>query len=455
MQKYVLSATLLILTLSLLSIHDVSAAPSLEVTNDRVTFNFPESATFSADISSGTEIKSVVLEYGNNQLTCGDVIAKAFPEITPSTSASVSWTWDMRQSGSLPPGATLWWHWRIIDVNGNESVSETKTAIWLDSQHDWQIIKDGDINFHWYSGDDSFAKDLINSAQGGLALLKKDAGLTPNAPIDIYIYANTSDMKDAILYEPSWTGGQAFPEENIVILGISQSDLDWGRKSIVHELTHVLVGHLTFSCLGDVPTWLDEGLAVYSEGELDPASQSQLDQAIQANQLLSVRSLSAGFSEVSDKANLSYSQSYSVVKFLIGSYGQDKMNALLIALRDGATVDEALTKIYGFDVDGLEDAWRAAIGAGPRPASAQPTAQVTPTFVPTYVPVSGAALAVTPTPYAIPTSSFDKPSQTSSGPPLTLTLAVLGFCCVLLLIVGVFALGIILRNQKKKGSKNE
>jgi hypothetical protein len=362
----------------------------------------------------------------------------------------------MRQSGSLPPGAKLWWRWRVMDKNGSESISETKTAIWLETKYDWKTITQGDINFHWYSGDEAFAKDMLDAAQGGLTLLKNDAGLVPDSPIDLYIFGSTNDMKDAILYEPSWTGGQAFPEQNIVILGISQAELDWGRSSIVHELTHVLVGHLTFSCLGDVPTWLNEGLAVYSEGQLDPGSQSQLDQAIRSNQLLSVRSLSAGFSEVSDKAFLSYSQSYSIVKFLIEAYSQDKMNALLTTLRDGTAIDDALVKVYGFDVDGLEDAWRGAIGAGPRPASAKPTALATPTFVPTIVPVSGALLAVTPTPYAVPTSALDGgTSPLSSGPPLSLTIALLGFCCLLLLIFGVIILGFVVRSQNVKRGKND
>jgi len=455
MRKNIILITLLILAFGLLPVSRVHAASQPDVANNQVVFDFPNSATFSADITSGTEIASVVLEYGNAQLTCGEVVAKAFPEVTSSKSVSVAWTWDMRQSGSLPPGASLWWRWRITDKNGAQTVSETKTATWLDDIHNWKTITQGKINFHWYSGDETFARDLLNAAQGGLDLLKRDAGLEPDAPIDIYIYGSNSDMRDAILYEPSWTGGMAFPEQNIVILGIAQSDLDWGRSSIVHELTHVLVGHLTFSCLSDVPTWLDEGLAVYSEGKLDPASQTQLDTAIRNNQLLSVRSLSAGFSEVADKAYLSYSQSYSIVKFLIETYGQNKMNALLIALRDGKTTDEALSEVYGFDVDGLEDAWREAVGAGPRPASAKPTALATPTFVPTYVPFSGASLLVTPTPYMLPTSTFSEPSSSPSGPPLSLTLALLGFCCLLLLIIGVFVLGFIVRSGSQKAKKNE
>jgi hypothetical protein len=349
----------------------------------------------------------------------------------------------------------LWWRWRYTDENGVENVSDKQTLTWLDSEHDWQTITSGPINLHWYSGNQAFANDLLNAAENGLERLQNDAGLQANEPIHFYIYANTEDMKDAILYEPSWTGGLAFADHNIVIIGISPRDLEWGRTTIAHELTHVLVGHLTFSCLGDVPTWLSEGLAVYSEGTLDPSAEAQLNEAISNNQLLSVRSLSGGFSEVPSRAYLSYSQSYSIVKFLIETYGQDKMNALLIALRDGTTVDDALLTAYGFDIDGLENAWREAVGAAPQTASAQPTTQAPPTFVPTYVPFAGAPLVVTPTPHAIPTSSSAEPQTQPNGPPFTLTLMLAAVCCVLVLLIGVLALGAYLASQKRKGDNNE
>lgn len=447
-----------ILSVSLLTATRAFASSLADVTNNEVSLNFPESAKFTATITSDSEIQSIVLEYGNEQQTCGEVIAKAFPRFTPSKTVNAEWTWEMRQSGSLPPGAQLWWRWRVMDANGNETVSETKSAVWLDDVHNWKTITEGGLNFHWYNGDNTFARDLLDAAQSGLEFNETKSGLISESPIDIYTYADTNDLKDAILYEPSWTGGQAFPDQDIVILGISQSDLDWGRDAIVHELTHVLVGHLTFSCLGDVPTWLNEGLAVYSEGELDPASQSQLDDAIRGDTLLTVRSLSAGFSEVSDKAYLSYSQSYSVTKFLIETYGQDKMTLLLTSLRDGMTTDEALTQTYGFTIEGLEAEWRKAIGAQLKPVSAQPTAQPTPTFVPTIVPVSGVPLANQITPTPIPTSSFnDQPTPeaaTRTAPPLWLTLSLLGICCVMLLFIGIIALGIIVRNQNSKGGDN-
>jgi hypothetical protein len=438
-------------------------SPGPTVTSGEIVLNFPESATFRATLTSEAEITSVILEYGNEQQTCGEVIAKAFPAFKPGTQVEAEWTWEMRQSGSLPPGAQLWWRWRAMDANGQETVSDTYTATWLDDQHGWQTMNNGDhLRLHWYEGDQTFIIDLAKAAYNGLLFNEQQSGLKAESPIDIYVYGDTEDLKEAILYEPSWTGGQAFPDQNIVILGISASDLDWGRDAIVHELTHVLVGHLTFSCLGDVPTWLNEGLAVYSEGELDRASQRQLEDAIRDDSLLTVRSLNSGFSEIPDKAFLSYSQSYSVTEFLVETHGQGKMTSLLLALRDGLTIDEALVQTYGFNVDGLEAAWREAIGAQPRPspsgAPAQPTTQPTPTFVPTIVPVGGlasSALQSTATP--VPTSSFgEQPTATPvrTGPPLALTMILLGMCCIFLLLIGVVVLGFVVRRQNREAGNH-
>jgi len=130
---------------------------------------------------------------------------------------------------------------------------------------------------------------------------------------------------------------------------------------LVHELTHLVVHQATFSPYGQLPLWLDEGLATYSEGELDPDLRSSLDRAISEGTLISVRTLCSPFSAYADKARLSYAESYSLVKYLLDNYGHDKMLDLLIILKQGSTYDEALTEIYGFDIDGLDADWRATL----------------------------------------------------------------------------------------------
>jgi hypothetical protein len=236
--------------------------------------------------------------------------------------------------------------------------------------------------------------------------------------VDIYIYANTNDLKDAVLYAPSWVGGQAFPESNIVIIGVTPDQLDWGKSTEAHELTHVLVGHLTFSCLSFMPTWLNEGLAMYGEGGVQPAEQTQFDQAKANNQLPSLRSLIGGFSEEASRATLSYTEAYSVVDFMIKTYGQNKMLSLLEDLKNGQTMDDALQSVYGFNTDGLEAAWRASIGAPLQASSGQPTPVPTPTNVPTIVPIGAVpvAQAAVSTPHPTEILSTSTPATVAQAP---------------------------------------
>jgi hypothetical protein len=121
-------------------------------------------------------------------------------------------------------------------------------------------------------------------------------------------------------------------------------------------------------------------------------------------------------------------------------------------------VDDALIQTYGFNIEGLEAEWRQAIEAPTGTVAAQPTAQPTPTYVPTIVPISGAPLVSQISPTLIPTSSFEgQPTATPvirGTPPLGLTLALLGFCCIFLLIIGVLALGVFVRAQNSKGNNN-
>ena len=443
----------LTLTLTLLNPTQTQAAPRADVEADSAELDFPNTVTFSATLNAPAGIAEVTLEYGNEQLTCGEVIAKAFPDFQPGESIGVSWTWDMRQSGSLPPGTTIWWRWRYVDSSGAEFLSDTKTVTWLDDQHNWQTVSKDSVNIHYYGNDQAFGQTMLDAGLEGLRRNKEQAGMTPDIPVNIYVYPTYEDMRDAILYEPQWTGGLAYSDFSIIIMGVS-GDADFDKGTIIHELTHVLVGRNAFTCIGFIPTWLNEGLAVYSEGGPDTSMQAQLDIAIRDDTLFPIRSLGGNFSEIPEKALLSYGQSYSIVKFMLETYGQEKMNELLKALSDAEPVDVALVRIYGVDTDGLDTQWRESLGL-PALVVAQATAQPTPTQVPTYIPIAGIPLAETPTPGAIPTSSFDNSNSqpSSNNPPLALTIALICFCLTFLLVIGVVVIGFVVR-RGNKGGKN-
>jgi len=129
------------------------------------------------------------------------------------------------------------------------------------------------------------------------------------------------------------------------------------------------------SAFANMPSWLDEGLAMYAEEELPVGNQNALGAAIKKNSLLSLRSMTT-YSGDSSVVDLYYGEAWSVVDFMFTTYGQNTIRDLLAELNTGTSQDQALEKIIGVDLDGLEDAWRASLGLKPRTDTARSTSRV-------------------------------------------------------------------------------
>jgi acyl-CoA-binding protein len=351
----------------LLSPSLVAAEAGIAVIASRVDVNFPSQAVFTLEAESYVDIVDVRLYYQVDKMNYAEVVSEGWADFTPASKIEANWVWDMRNA-SLPPGAEVTYWWMIEDADGNRIETSPQIMHFDDGRYSWQSLtstvpQSGELTLFWYKGGDSFARELMDACQEGLARLTQDIGTYLERPIKIYIYASTSDLQGAMIYSQEWTGGVAFADFGIIAISIPPASLDWGKRALVHELTHLVVHQATFSPYGQLPLWLDEGLAMYSEGELDSDFRSCLEGAILEDELISVRSLCSPFSAYSEKACLSYAQSYSLVEYLLDNYGQDKMLDLLALLKQGSTYDEALTEVYGFDIDGLDARWRATLAS--------------------------------------------------------------------------------------------
>jgi hypothetical protein len=359
-----------------------AADAGITVIASRVDVNFPSQAVFTVEAESNVNIVDARLYYQVDRMNYAEVVSEGWADFTPASKIGANWTWDMTNA-SLPPGAEVTYWWMIKDADGNKVETSPEIMHFDDSRYTWQSLtgtvpQGGELTIFWYEGSDSFAQELMNACEEGLTRLTQDIGAYPERPIKIYVYASTSDLQGAMISSQEWTGGVAFTDFGIIAIGIPLSELDWGKGAVVHELTHLVVRQATFSPYGQLPLWLDEGLAMYNEGELDPDFRSCLEEGISEDDLISVRALCSPFSAYSDKACLSYAESYSLVKYLLENYGQGKMLNLLALLKQGNTYDGALTDVYGFDIDGLDARWRAALPSPevPIPRSGLPPAVV-------------------------------------------------------------------------------
>jgi hypothetical protein len=359
----------LIITMLLLILSPsvVAAGEDITVIASDVDVNFPNQAAFTLEAESYVDIVDVRLYYQVDMMNYAEVVSEGWAEFIPANTIETSWVWDM-ENASLPPGAEVTYWWMIEDADGNRLETSPEIIHFDDERYPWQnltstVLQDSELTLFWYEGSDSFARELMDTCNEGIAWLNQDIGAYPERPIKIYIYASSSDLQGAMIFPQEWTGGAAFTAFSTIAIGIPTSNLDWGKRALVHELTHLVVHQATFSPYGQLPVWLDEGLATYNEGELDPAFRSSLNRAISEGTLISVRSLCSPFSAETEKARLSYAQSYSLVEYLLDNYGQDKMLELLAIFKQGSTYDEALTVVYGFDIEGLDARWRGTLAS--------------------------------------------------------------------------------------------
>ena len=340
--------------------------PQFSVSIDHATLQFPDSASFHMEGRSQRHIESVDLEFGVNLVfSCASISYwTARADLEPGEDVSVTWEWDMRRSGSIPPGSAIWWRWRLTDDEGEEMLTSRQETYFADARFDWQSHTDGNVTFHWYSGGDDYGQRIADGVRTGLETLRLGKELV--APITVFVYESSEDVRGAVLFAQEWTGGLAFVRQNIILIAVDPDNFDNDLPGVVHELAHLLVEEVTFNCFGGLPTWLNEGVAVYAEGGLPASQKTALEEAIAEDDLISLPSLNSNFPVGHSRAILSYAQSYSLVAYLLNAYGWTRMQELLAIFSEGSTDEKALRQVYGLEYTDLETEWRQSLGLPPR-----------------------------------------------------------------------------------------
>ncbi len=356
-KRYIIFFLVIFLGLMLFGSNFAHADGTLKILSSSVDTNFPYNIKFSISTESNVEITDIRLHYTIERDRYAQVISEVYLEFKPDTRIDTDWTWNMIKTGGLPPESYVEYWWTIKDSDDNELVSNPTIVTFSDDSYSWQSLTEGKVTVYWYKGDESFAEELMSTAQESLVRLSEGTGAYLTKPVKIYIYANSDDLQGAMVYPQEWTGGVAYSQFGIIAIGISPNNLTWGLNAITHELTHLVIHQMTYNPYNWLPVWLNEGLAMYNQETIEPVFIYYLEKALRDNTLLSVRSLSSPFSADAETSYLSYAQSYSLIEYLISTYGQNKMLKLLNTFKEGSGYDGALLKVYGFDMDNLNDLW--------------------------------------------------------------------------------------------------
>ena len=432
MRKRVQSLALLLLPLVALLVLLVTPTAALgqgdeiHVVSQDVESDFPNTVTFKLTATSPDtieEIRVFLKPVGSERSTYGYV------EIEPGLQVFGQHVMKTGTgTGHKPPGTVIRYSFEIRDSAGRVLRTDEEEYLYIDSRLEWKQISDGLLTVYYY-GDfvEKRAKEVLDTSLKSMEQMGGLLGIQPEEPINIVSYSNYRDLARALPFqaqavrEDLRTEGQAYVNERVLLVLAADADFV-GVAS--HEFTHILVAEAAGRGYARVPSWLNEGLAEF--GNLDPTPHYDwaLNYAAYTRRLKPLWHLER-LSGDPDEIIILYGQGKSAVRYLIGTYGVEKMADLMRAFRTSLSADEAFQNVYGFDQRGLDAEWRISLGLKPLPASGELAEELTPTPSPTpgagveatLAPAPQAEANPTPVPEATPESpaSSDRGGRTSRG----------------------------------------
>lgn len=153
---------------------------------------------------------------------------------------------------------------------------------------------------------------------------------------------------------PSWTNALYFDGRILVPVPepLDSAVLENLTRSVKHEFTHA---YIYAAGGGKCPGWLDEGIAQWVEGPVNPLLQKILARHLQSAAAIPMAWLQQGFTKLDTKiVGAAYGQSLFAANSLMRSYGVQKVGGYLALMRQGANPADAFQRSFNLSYESFE-----------------------------------------------------------------------------------------------------
>ena len=337
----------------------------------------------------------------------------------------------------IPTGTRLSYYFDIRTADGQRLETEPEVLVYLNRGLDWDSVSDGLINVYYYhhtNQSENRANQVLEVAAETYDEMGPILGVELTEPMNLVVYSDYADMrvalppKSRVAAQQLRTLGQAFTTERTLLVDGS-TDVFVGDNILsttAHEFTHLLVADAAGSAYGQVYTWLNEGLAVYSEGD-NTEFGLYVNTAIRNDAVPPLASLRT-YAGTPQETLRNYGLGHAVVRYMLDIYGTEKMTRLFSAIRTTHNFEKSLEEAYGLTIIELDNEWRESLGLSPHELSTPvlPAFQAIPTRRPTPTPAGAAQQVPAPqatAPPTVPPTPTSEPAPTYTPQPAPTTAA--------------------------------
>jgi hypothetical protein len=297
--------------------------------------------------------------------------------VTASGSAA-EYVWDTSVD-HVVPNTLLTYQWRATD--GDEVVvSEEAQFRYVDDRPglDWQRVRLGEATLHWYGANEDQAMRFGELSAVGVEQAEQLLGTELAGPVDVFVYVSQEEFFGAL--GPGvreWTGAAAYPELRTIFMWNSAQagSQAYLETAMVHEITHIVFHDATDNPFHEPATWLNEGIAVWSQAQGAPEERATVEREADGAGLFAFDAITRQFPIGQRGGRLSYAQGATMIDMIISEYGRDAIARIAAAYRDGASDADALEAGTGVPADDLYAAYFETFGvAEPVPIEPEPIA---------------------------------------------------------------------------------
>lgn len=326
--------------------------------------DFPTTITFRLAVESPEELVRAELLFAPRWV---DTLNLIEAEIDPGDQLTVDFPLDMYQS-YFPPGLDLLYRWRVTDAAGRETVSEEQVVLWNDTRFDWQELSTDQVSVFYYSSNQAFNQQILQSAQATIDEVQTDLGVERSRPIRLWIYNTREDFFGA--QQPNseaWFVGASYYGLYLILSVIPDgNEFELGRI-VPHEVSHQVLYQAGENPFNLPARWFDEGIAVRNQITDKEGHEAVLQAGVEDGRLIPLIGLHRQF-PFDDSYSLAYAQSLFVVEFIVAEWGESALAEIIDAYKDGISHDEAFRRGIGLTVQELDNRWRSTLGYdGDRP----------------------------------------------------------------------------------------
>jgi tetratricopeptide (TPR) repeat protein len=190
----------------------------------------------------------------------------------------------------------------------------------------------------------ALARDVLRTLEMHFSAIESELNYSPPDSIGVILY--TQEAFADITKAPGWVGALNDGRIRVPVQGLTGVDQELSRV-LKHELTHSFVQQKTH---GHAPTWLNEGLAQWMEGQRSGENATVLAQIYSGGHAAPLGKLEGSWMAMSgDGARYAYAWALANVEYIVQSNGMGDIERILDRIGAGMATEQALKEVLRSD----------------------------------------------------------------------------------------------------------